>query len=207
MKTVGIALGGGGAKGLAHIAVLEVLDDLGIRPNRISGTSIGAIMGALYASGIPAKEMREGIGQLTASPKSFKDLVAAKQLPGWMEFIGVELVRESLLQVDRFLSVPGDFPLHRLGAGDFWIVPKKNGEVILATYGAKDFVDRADFNASEQTKLAALEGVAGVLPVLEEVTIVEHGGDLLAMAPTPPYQKPVKRPEKALMNAYAAHPE
>jgi len=97
MKTVGIALGGGGAKGLAHIAVLEVLDDLGIRPNRISGTSIGAIMGALYASGIPAKEMREGIGQLTASPKSIKDLVAAKQLPGWMEFISVELGRGSLV--------------------------------------------------------------------------------------------------------------
>lgn len=43
--TVAIALGGGGARGLAHIHVIEVLDELGIRPVLISGASIGAIMG------------------------------------------------------------------------------------------------------------------------------------------------------------------
>jgi NTE family protein len=57
MKTVGVALGGGGAKGLAHISMLEVLDELGVRPHRISGTSIGAIMGALYSSGLTASEI------------------------------------------------------------------------------------------------------------------------------------------------------
>jgi glycine/D-amino acid oxidase-like deaminating enzyme len=103
-------------------------------------------------------------------------------------------------------TMPGPFPLHTLGAGDFWIIPKKNGEVILATYGARDFVDRADFDAdlSEETKLAALEGVAGVLPVLEEATIVEHRGDLLAMAPTPPYQKPVMGRFAQWQNGYVA---
>jgi len=104
MRKVGIALGGGGAKGLAHISMLEVLDELAIRPHRISGTSIGAIMGALYASGKSAKLMREGIAELTASPKSFKELIDARQLPAWIEFIGVDVGRGSLLQVDRFLS-------------------------------------------------------------------------------------------------------
>ncbi|MFH2107794.1 MAG: patatin-like phospholipase family protein [Chrysiogenia bacterium] len=47
MKT-GIALGGGGAKGLAHIGVLKVLQEHGIVPDMISGTSIGALIGALY---------------------------------------------------------------------------------------------------------------------------------------------------------------
>jgi NTE family protein len=47
MKT-GIALGGGGAKGLAHIGVIKVLEEHGISPNIISGTSIGALIGALY---------------------------------------------------------------------------------------------------------------------------------------------------------------
>ena len=42
---VGLALGGGGAKGLAHILMLQVLDELKIRPHRIAGSSIGAIMG------------------------------------------------------------------------------------------------------------------------------------------------------------------
>jgi len=102
--------------------------------------------------------------------------------------------------------LPVDLPLRTLAADDFYILPKKNGEVILATYGAKDFVDRSDFDASlsEETKLAALEGVARILPALEEATIVEHRGDLLAMAPTPPYQKPVMGRFPEWQNAYVA---
>ncbi len=56
---VGIALGGGGVRGLAHILMLQVLDDLNIRPAIISGTSMGALVGALYASGMSAREIRE----------------------------------------------------------------------------------------------------------------------------------------------------
>jgi NTE family protein len=104
MKKVGIALGGGGAKGLAHISALGVLDELGARPHRISGTSVGAIMGALYASGLTASEMREGIGELTATPRTLKELISAKQLPSWIDLIDIDIGRGSLLQVDRFLE-------------------------------------------------------------------------------------------------------
>ena len=104
MKSVGIALGGGGAKGLAHISMLETLEDLGIRPNRIAGTSIGAIMGVLYAAGISAQDMREGIEELTASPTSVKEALQAKQLPGWLDIIGLEVGQSSLLKIDNFLS-------------------------------------------------------------------------------------------------------
>ena len=48
---IGLVLSGGGAKGLAHIGVLKVIDSLGIKVDYISGTSMGAIVGALYASG------------------------------------------------------------------------------------------------------------------------------------------------------------
>lgn len=57
-KTLALALGGGGARGLAHILVLEALDELGIRPKVIAGTSIGALFGAAYASGLSAKQIR-----------------------------------------------------------------------------------------------------------------------------------------------------
>ncbi len=53
-----IALGGGAARGLAHIPVLEALDDLGITPSLISGTSMGAIIGAVYASGMNGRDIR-----------------------------------------------------------------------------------------------------------------------------------------------------
>lgn len=61
MKTFGLALGGGGVRGLAHALVLEALDEMGCRPSIIAGTSIGAIMGALYASGMPGRTIRQNI--------------------------------------------------------------------------------------------------------------------------------------------------
>lgn len=50
-KKLGVAFGGGGIRGMAHIGLMEELDKRGIRPDIISGTSIGALMGALYACG------------------------------------------------------------------------------------------------------------------------------------------------------------
>ena len=57
-KTFALALGGGGARGLAHVAVLEAIDELGVRPAAIAGTSIGAMVGAAYAAGLSGKEIR-----------------------------------------------------------------------------------------------------------------------------------------------------
>ena len=54
---VGLALGGGGAKGAAIIGVLEVIEETGIKIDYIAGTSIGAIIGGLYASGYSIKEL------------------------------------------------------------------------------------------------------------------------------------------------------
>ena len=58
MPRIGLALGGGGARGLAHIAVLEAFEELGVTPSRIAGTSIGALYGAAYASGMSAAHIR-----------------------------------------------------------------------------------------------------------------------------------------------------
>lgn len=58
LPRVALSLGGGGARGLAHIVVLETLDELGIRPVSITGTSIGAIIGAAYAAGTSGKDLR-----------------------------------------------------------------------------------------------------------------------------------------------------
>lgn len=56
--TFAVAFGGGGARGLAHIHVIETLDELGIRPVAIAGSSIGAIMGAGMAAGMTGKDIR-----------------------------------------------------------------------------------------------------------------------------------------------------
>ncbi len=56
--SVAIALGSGGARGIAHVAALEALDELGIRPVAIAGTSMGAVIGAAYAAGLEAHDIR-----------------------------------------------------------------------------------------------------------------------------------------------------
>lgn len=58
-KKIGLALGSGAARGLAHIGVLKVLEREGIPISAIAGTSIGALIGALYASGVSPERMEE----------------------------------------------------------------------------------------------------------------------------------------------------
>lgn len=60
-KGLGYALSGGGARGFAQIGILKVLEEEGIYPDHISGTSIGAVIGALYAMGYPAPEIERMI--------------------------------------------------------------------------------------------------------------------------------------------------
>jgi NTE family protein len=56
---VGIALGGGFARGLAHVGVLKVLEEEGIPISFVAGTSVGSVIGAAYCSGVSAKELEE----------------------------------------------------------------------------------------------------------------------------------------------------
>jgi NTE family protein len=122
---VGLALGGGGARGFAHIPVLEALDELGIRPAVIAGTSIGAIMGAGYASGMTAVEIRDySIALFRKRSEVLGKLwsLRPKLLQGAVNFAQFDAERV----IDKFLpkSLPEEFsglsiPL-RLLATDFY---------------------------------------------------------------------------------------
>lgn len=56
---IGVALGGGSARGLTHIPFIEAMDEMGVRPHVIAGTSIGALIGAGWANGMTGAELRE----------------------------------------------------------------------------------------------------------------------------------------------------
>lgn len=64
---IGLALGGGSARGLAHITMLEAFDDLGIKPDVMAGCSMGALVGAAYASGFTAREIAEHACEVLAN--------------------------------------------------------------------------------------------------------------------------------------------
>ena len=68
MRTFALALGGGGARGLAHIAVIEALDEMGVKPVAIAGTSIGALIGAAYAAGMRGRDIHHHVIALAHNP-------------------------------------------------------------------------------------------------------------------------------------------
>ncbi|AOY90142.1 hypothetical protein BKP64_04180 [Marinobacter salinus] len=102
---VGIALGSGGANGLAHILMLEALDELSIRPYRIAGSSIGAIIGALYAAGMTGREIRELVEQFIIAPEEHlaHELLNEDALR-WVEFLEIDLGNGGLLSGEGFIS-------------------------------------------------------------------------------------------------------
>ncbi|MCK5446805.1 MAG: patatin-like phospholipase family protein, partial [Gemmatimonadetes bacterium] len=56
--SIGLALSGGSARGFAHVGVIEVLEEAGIPVDEIAGTSMGSVIGGLYASGLSTDELR-----------------------------------------------------------------------------------------------------------------------------------------------------
>jgi NTE family protein len=105
MTRIGIALGAGGAKGIAHIPMLEVLDELGVVPTRIAGCSIGAVIGALYASGLPAVEIKHMIAGLAITRSdTVRGVFAERKLGRWIEMIDPDFRRSGLIKAESIMA-------------------------------------------------------------------------------------------------------
>jgi NTE family protein len=102
--SIGLALGGGGARGLAHILMLEVFDELGLKPKVIAGTSIGALFGAAYASGLSARLIRAHTEEVLSQRFGFaRSLLAARSEPV-LRLLNILPVRSSLLSPELLLD-------------------------------------------------------------------------------------------------------
>ncbi|MEZ5278402.1 MAG: patatin-like phospholipase family protein [Opitutaceae bacterium] len=103
---VGIALGGGGVRGLAHIPALETLDTLGIRPCGVAGTSMGALIGALYAAGLSGKDIRAIVkANFSDSGDSIKESYSKKvALLKWIGGVRPSWEGSGLLKADGLIE-------------------------------------------------------------------------------------------------------
>lgn len=102
---IGLALGAGGANGLAHIAMLEVLDRMKLRPHRIAGSSIGAVIGAMFAAGMSAANIRELVDEAFVSgDTSLMRKLVSEQAMRWLELVELEVGDGGLLDSQRILS-------------------------------------------------------------------------------------------------------
>lgn len=148
-----LALGGGAAKGIAHIPVLEALDEMGVTPVRIAGTSMGAIVGSCYASGMSGLEIRD------YTIKLFEERM--------------EVIRKVFSGGDSF------WPSFPLLTGPAVIDPMTLLEAALPEGVARDFSDlkipmsivATDFHAQEEViiedgLLLPAIGASSALPVL-----------------------------------------
>jgi NTE family protein len=112
MPRLGLALGAGGARALAHIAVIEALDDMGVRPVAIAGTSVGAAIGALYAAGISGKAMRRGILKLAHDRAETLSRLAAARASGLSALWSTPLRNPVLLDPEKLCAafLPAEIP-------------------------------------------------------------------------------------------------
>lgn len=114
MKSIAVALGAGGARGLAHIAVLEALDDMGVTPVAIAGSSIGALIGAAYACGMSGRAIRRHVlGLVHNRAEVFRRVLGARAEGGrfWTSPFANPVLVDGERLTAGFLpdAVPDDF--------------------------------------------------------------------------------------------------
>ena len=111
-RSFGLALGGGGARGLAHIAILEALDELGRKPAVIAGTSIGSLLGAAYAAGMSGREIRRFVTTLVHNrAEVFRRLIATRAST-FASLINIGFGSAALVDAEKFCQefLPREIP-------------------------------------------------------------------------------------------------
>lgn len=163
---LGVALGAGGARGLAHVVVLEALDELGVRPAAVAGTSAGAIVGAAYAAGVPGAELRRHLLRvLGRRPRAMAMLMEAR-VGRFAEVLRGGLANPVMVDAERLLAL-------------FWppgMPDSFEGLAIPFTAVATDFHGRAEVAMASGPLRSA---VAGSMAMPGLVRPVERDGRVL----------------------------
>lgn len=165
--SIGLALGSGGAGGLAHIAMLQVFDELEIKPDRITGTSIGAVIGVLYAAGLSAEKIRDIFDDFGGSNlDALTQLMRPNAELTLSDLLRIDIDNGGLFDARGFL----DFLADKIGARSFeeLVVPL---EVVATDYWTGDVVVIKDGDLFKAIKASmAVPGLFSPVP---------HGDQLL----------------------------
>ena len=170
-KTLGFALGSGGSRGVAHVGFLQAMEEAGIRPDYISGCSMGSVVGSAYASGMSAEEMHRAVTSLR-----FFDLVDVTRKPGG--FLDTRKMRKILaryvgdVQFDE-LKIP--FTCVALDMISQKIVQFKEGSVLDAVVASSSIP--AVFKPTEREGMRLVDG--GVLTRVPVCEVKKMGADVV----------------------------
>lgn len=166
-RSVGLSLGSGGACGLAHLSMLEALEELGVRPAVVSGTSIGAIVSVLYCAGYCSWELKDMVQELLGlDRRSLANRILGSKVLGYWEMFKPGLGQGGILHAEPIL----EFVSGHMQARDF------NDLSLPCKIVAADFWDRSQVVFEAGPLLPAL-GASMAVPGL--FAPVEHQGRLL----------------------------
>lgn len=104
MDNIALALGAGGARGLAHIHVIQAFDELGLKPSLIAGTSIGSIIGAAACAGMSAEAITDHIYSKISSPLTLMSDVFKVRPSSFENFFSEGGLRIGELNLERILK-------------------------------------------------------------------------------------------------------
>jgi predicted acylesterase/phospholipase RssA len=120
-KTLGIAFGGSGAEAIACIAYVRALEEIGVKPDVVSGTGIGAVVAAMYAAGMTSAAMMDFLKEIdfpgSKRPVNIVKLKDARQ--GILDGLGLEEYFRMVVPVkvfDRLYFTPRLWPPATKGA-------------------------------------------------------------------------------------------
>jgi NTE family protein len=110
LPRIGVALGGGSARGLTHIPYIEAMDELGLKPSVVAGCSIGALLGAGWANGMTGAELRAHACDVLATMRVIAGRIWGNQFQALGSILqkGLHMQLDAAHVVDRFL--PDPFP-------------------------------------------------------------------------------------------------
>lgn len=165
MLKTGVVLSGGGVRGFAHLGLLQVLEELNIKPYAISGVSAGAIVGALYAAG--------------HSPATIRDILKKNSYFGWSSFL---------------LNKDGFFSMKVLRKVLQTYIPENSFESLNTKLfvTATDFANNEAITFSKGKLIDTVIASASVPAIFEPVKIDDHvlvDGGLLNNFPVEPLEK------------------
>ena len=169
---IGLALGGGGVRGFAHVLVLKALDELELKPGMIAGTSMGAVIGALYASGLSGKYLLKRLHESSILKNdSWRDIYNKRdKLLDWLDVFTLERARGGVLKPEGMFQML----MNELKCTSFEQL-KIPLTVIAADYWSAEEVV---FNSGDlESAIQASMAVPGVFaPVSHEDRVLIDGG-------------------------------
>jgi NTE family protein len=115
MNKIALALGSGGARGLAHIAVLEALDEIGVEAVAIAGASAGALIGSAYAAGMSGKDIRRYVLALVHDRREVFGRLLAARNGRVVDLVANGIGNTAMIDAEKFCEqflpaiIPDDF--------------------------------------------------------------------------------------------------